>query len=298
MITIPSELKKRFDERMRQKAIPAELWWQYQKWLRYYLDFCIKYNHATSQKESLPLFLQKLKEKKQTDKQREQAANAIQLYRELSGNLNRTPQAKPTTHANPAKPDAPTPGSSTGRLGSWEAGESKTFSKDTRKSVHVSNIGSEPVQPNRDDVDKLSESAPFLKEARRSYKKTMPENTRLEKTSAHVPSMDGTGKGASWVSEYKRLTNEIKVRHYSPKTLQTYTGWVRKFQTFTHSKDPATLSTEDVKRYLTFLAKVEKPTIFDKPHTSKRPQFFPVLTSDLLAFFNNKFINIKLVVSI
>jgi len=44
------------------------------------------------------------------------------------------------------------------------------------------------------------------------------------------------------------------VRHYSSKTLQTYRGWVRKFQTFTRSKTPELLSSNDVKEFLTFLA--------------------------------------------
>ncbi len=50
------------------------------------------------------------------------------------------------------------------------------------------------------------------------------------------------------------MVNAIQVRHYSPKTLKTYRGWVQKFQTFTKSKDPVSISTDDVKAYLTFLA--------------------------------------------
>ncbi|MBW2742558.1 MAG: phage integrase N-terminal SAM-like domain-containing protein [Deltaproteobacteria bacterium] len=58
----------------------------------------------------------------------------------------------------------------------------------------------------------------------------------------------------SWQAEYARLVNEIQVRHYSPKTLKAYRGWVQKFQSFTKSKSPELISTEDVKEYLTFLA--------------------------------------------
>ncbi len=38
----------------------------YQKWLRYYLDFCRKYNLLQTQCGSLTHFLVKLQEKKQT----------------------------------------------------------------------------------------------------------------------------------------------------------------------------------------------------------------------------------------
>ena len=58
----------------------------------------------------------------------------------------------------------------------------------------------------------------------------------------------------SWRAEYQRLIDEIKIRHYSPKTLKSYRSWIRKFQTFTRSKDLKSLDAADVKRFLTYLA--------------------------------------------
>jgi len=60
--------------------------------------------------------------------------------------------------------------------------------------------------------------------------------------------------GTSWRAEYSMLEDEIRVRHYSSKTLKTYKGWVQKFQNFTHSKVPDLLSPVDVKEFLSFLA--------------------------------------------
>jgi len=57
-----------------------------------------------------------------------------------------------------------------------------------------------------------------------------------------------------WSRVYRNLDSEIKLRHYSPKTLEAYTGWVRQFQSFTKSKYPQLLSAADVKDFLTFLA--------------------------------------------
>jgi len=37
----------------------------YKKWLQYYLDFCKKYQHPYADSETLPVFIDKLKEKKQ-----------------------------------------------------------------------------------------------------------------------------------------------------------------------------------------------------------------------------------------
>ena len=62
----------------------------------------------------------------------------------------------------------------------------------------------------------------------------------------------------SWLEIYDGLNDEIKTRHYSPKTLKSYVHWARKFQNFTESKNPKALSTSDVKKFLTFLAVEQK----------------------------------------
>ena len=57
-----------------------------------------------------------------------------------------------------------------------------------------------------------------------------------------------------WDELLAKLAAEIKVRHYSRKTLKTYALWARQFQRFLKNKPPITLSTADVKEYLTYLA--------------------------------------------
>lgn len=57
-----------------------------------------------------------------------------------------------------------------------------------------------------------------------------------------------------WEKALNKLADEIKVRHYSPKTLKSYRGWAVKFQHFLSSKDPENLDSEDVKRFLTYQA--------------------------------------------
>ena len=58
---------------------------------------------------------------------------------------------------------------------------------------------------------------------------------------------------ADWRPVCKDLDSEIKLRHYSPKTLEGYRGWGRQLQWFTRSKDPQLLSSTDVKDFLTYL---------------------------------------------
>jgi hypothetical protein len=55
--------------------------------------------------------------------------------------------------------------------------------------------------------------------------------------------------GANWIWVYDNLNSAIKVRHYSPKTLQAYRFWTQKFQAFAKSKDARLLAMEDVKGF-------------------------------------------------
>ncbi len=57
-----------------------------------------------------------------------------------------------------------------------------------------------------------------------------------------------------WDAVLEVMAGEIKVRHYSRRTLKTYANWSRQFQRFLKNKPPQELSSEDVKAYLTFLA--------------------------------------------
>jgi integron integrase len=63
-----------------------------------------------------------------------------------------------------------------------------------------------------------------------------------------------TSDSPEWDEVLSTMADEIKVRHYSRKTLITYAKWSRHFQRFLKNKSPQELSTEDVKAYLTFLA--------------------------------------------
>ena len=80
MKQIPQATKVRYEALLAQHQIPKKLHPYYLKWLRYYLDFCRKYNFREADKKSLPHFIKKLKAKKQTDQQQNQAFNAISLF--------------------------------------------------------------------------------------------------------------------------------------------------------------------------------------------------------------------------
>ncbi len=225
MITVSSDLQRQFEKILQEKSISKSLWWQYKKWLRYYLDFCQKYNFPATQKDSLPHFLQKLQEKNQTKIQQEQAACAIKLYYQIVSVANRNPRQKP----------------------------------ESRAPINVlCNSGHAPIKiahyqiPDHvGQILSLKEDAVPYAQNKLGIKRNRPGRGAEP---AAVAVSEKPDSGASWLAEYEKLSNEIQVRHYSSKTLKTYRIWVKKFQTFTRSKTPGLLSVEDVKQFLTDLA--------------------------------------------
>jgi len=221
MLPIPPGVQAQFEEHLAKRMIPNALHGVYKKWLRYYLDFCQKYHFPPPHTQSLPRFIRKLQEKKQTNAQQEQAENAIKLYYNA------------LTAKNPSK---------TERL-IQPPGPQKYRPLHGAHSLSVREPGARLVQYEK-GTPPVSRSLPASLPARNLPKSGFsPEKKSAER-----------GIGASWKGEYARLADEIKVRHYSPKTLQTYKGWVQHFQTFLRSKAPETLSADDVKAFLTSLA--------------------------------------------
>ncbi len=76
----PIELSRRYENELKQRGIATQLWAPYTKWLRYYWDFCHKYDYPPNARQSFPPFAAKLRSKRQSDVQRKQAQQAISLY--------------------------------------------------------------------------------------------------------------------------------------------------------------------------------------------------------------------------
>jgi site-specific recombinase XerD len=105
-------------------------------------------------------------------------------------------------------------------------------------------------------VKQASDAIAIYYEIQEQKKKTRHEVHQVnEKTSKFSIKKEPPKKrNADWTAVFKGLESEIKLRHYSPKTLVSYRGWSRKLQSFVKSKDPGLLSTQDVKAFLTHLA--------------------------------------------
>ena len=80
---VPVPILKRFDAILEKRAVAPIQRADYKKWLRYFLDFCTKYPVPEARPDQLSLFIDKLREKRQTPFQQNQAAQAVSLYFEM-----------------------------------------------------------------------------------------------------------------------------------------------------------------------------------------------------------------------
>jgi len=80
---INQQLLKKFDAQLLEKNFSSGSQNLFRKWLRYFLDFCFKYECDPKNTNSLPGFINKLREKKQSKQQQKQAYDAILIYYEI-----------------------------------------------------------------------------------------------------------------------------------------------------------------------------------------------------------------------
>ena len=180
MDQIPTKIQNLYVDFLKKNELSSDEILSYLKWLRYYLDFCTKYNHPKSAPESLNIFITKLRQKNQTEKQINQARQSISLFYKLI----------------------------------------EIYKKKDSQSLPLSESDSKPAV----------------------------EHSDKNKVAA---------TNQNWQKEFHILKDEIQLRQYSPRTLKTYTHWVRKFQAYLKSKSPDSINSAYAKNFITHLA-VEK----------------------------------------
>lgn len=228
MIDIPVNIGARYEQKLAQEKVPLAYLGFYNKWMRFFWDFCHKYGHKTAEPESLPLFIEKLKAKKQSAAYQRQAHHAVYLYQEM---LNEE------TKASTAKSRATIEGLP------LLVSEAATTDVSVVSQLHPEF----PTSPAGDKEGFPASGNDTLKTLQRPNITRHNEWLCLEKTGSQ-----------EWDKLIDDLAAEIKMRHYSPKTLKTYATWTRNFQLFTRNKDIPELSPSDVKEYMKFLAVTRK----------------------------------------
>jgi integron integrase len=245
MIHVPKKIIVLFKEKLNSELINVTHHTYYNKWLRYYLDFCHKYRHFSFDCNSLPLFIKKLQDKKQTTFQIEQAKHAISLFYTLDLD---------TVHQKQIKPLSQTQN---------DLGSNKTVNQSLPKqqtSPQIYNTNNTPdsslTKITQNMLDNKAKSEEYSSHSKQLQNfETSKKNKMHEKVSTfNKNNSENSVKGASWVRAFNGLENIIKLKHYSPKTLKSYSLWLSKFQAFTKSKPLDMLSDNDIKEFLTFLA--------------------------------------------
>lgn len=229
MIAPPAALLTEFTQTLQARGIAAGLHHHCLKWFRYYWDFCEKYQHHPGQATSLQPFLEKLRAKNQTAGQQAEAKRAVKLFLQMIGN-----RKSRSGEVLARKEGEVVPVISAGH-GCEVKVSLPELEGENRRIAKVADGG--------EVLKKITDGKPTLSAA---------ETTKEYEPAEKIPAVKVSG--ASWAGEFSRMGEEIALRHYSPKTLRSYLGWMRKLQTFTKSKSPELLTTEDVKAFLTNLA--------------------------------------------
>ena len=218
MKNIPPEIIAGFDDILKLRHVPMVSHPEYRKWVRYFLDFSAKYPLPRERSVQVRLFSEKLRSKGQAEIQVEQAAAAVSLF-------FTSQQKKTTTFLS-------------NRVGS--------ALNAVVQGVPMKPLEQSPVPPAAvKEAGMVCEPpGPPIADGRSSWRKRRYDDWRCLKKSGYP----------QWDSIVKMLADEINTRHYSRKTLQHYANWSRKFQSYLSHKDPAQLSSQDVKTYLTYLA--------------------------------------------
>lgn len=222
MKPIPRNILAGFNEILKQRNVPCFSRPDYRKWLLYFLDFRSKYHLPESKADQVKMFANKLRSKNQAITQIEQASDAISLFFTLPvGNITVSPSAA---------------GSSNRGAGYCDK------SAESRRSEDRPSRAPEKAPDTVCEPPGGLQVQPPVRSGRR-----YDEWRCLRKT-----------ESGAWDAVIEKLSEEIKARHYSRKTLKHYADWGRKFQNYLKDKTPGELSDQDVKDYLTHLAVREK----------------------------------------
>ena len=215
MQPIPGNILAQFDAILKQRNIPVDAHNDYRKWLRYFLDFRAKHSPPDSRSDQVRLFAEKLRSKDQTVTQQEQAADAVSLFFALQKGNNVISFSSIAAEEMASRASLP----------------QRAPKENTSVATNANNMVCEPP------------ASSFVHSPHLRGGKHYDEWRCLKKT-----------ESPAWDKIIENIAAEIKVRHYSRRTLKAYADWTRKFQSYLKNKPTEALSPAEVKAYLTYLA--------------------------------------------
>jgi hypothetical protein len=197
MLTIPPDLAQKYESLLIKHDIPIKQRPYYFKWLRYYLDFCDKYQLEPYENRHFSAFDEKLQSKNQSEFQRQQAKRAIAIYyRGIVGHpvANQKIKTEAIKKAN---------------LGPIST-QSTSFEDIKPRFLPENEIPQPFLTLDSTDKRQIAIKKP-VSNSTSAYRETIPDGS----PDSNYPKLTG----ADWVWVYERLAAAIQIRHYSPKTL-------------------------------------------------------------------------------
>ena len=83
------------------------------------------------------------------------------------------------------------------------------------------------------------------------------------------------------------VRDAIRLRHYSYRTEKSYVYWIRKFILFNQKRHPAEMGQDEIRNFLTFLARQKKPALA-RLHVDHKLGELPRVGDDHGIMLNNK----------
>lgn len=234
MQQVPAETSAVFERQLERAGVPPPQRPDCHRWVCFYLDFCSKYGHLPEAATSLGPFLTKLASKNRSVPDRSRAAAAVRLLLQAS-------QGPPTVP--PSLPPSAAPG----------------HCEPPIAQCHPAPLPPLPRnQPQRRPSPAQSRfTAPLRAATPQRRPASAPPHSGWGASAAPAPAPvkpPAPAQHASWEREYRDLEAAVRMRNYSPKTLQAYRIWLRKFQAFVRSRPTVDLGTQEVRGFLSELA--------------------------------------------
>lgn len=243
MHAVPLDVVSRFDAELSRSQVPQQYRPYYHKWLRFFLDFCLKYGLPHLDPGSASAFDQKLLSKGQSAFQRKQAAQAVALYWLT---LNQPTSNTPCARLQSAPLDTPV-------TATLHPSDAPPVDGDlTTSAVNFGNMRCNQAT-HASDTDTAATSINSKTQCSAKVLST-PSSAQVSSDATNPQPRSVRHQGTSWEGVFIDVDTAVKVRHYSPRTLETYRTWICKFKDFTRSKNPTLLDTKDVKNFLSHLA--------------------------------------------
>ena len=122
-------------------------------------------------------------------------------------------------------------------------------------AVEYSSVFVSPEVRSLPDDDAVAPTAPNDGDdglAARKQERVIGNSPKMEEHAHVLVQANGAREqtNAAWREVEAKLKDEILLRHYSPKTLQAYAGWMRKFRGFMLNTHPAEVTGAEAKRLL------------------------------------------------